>query len=138
MRRLSPQLIPTARTAQAVAKPEARTSQDVWPAATDSSAALTRPPRVALSGLILTGHLVTDRVGRIHIRRVDIAYYVMFVPAGHGKPCLFGEDNLRAFLVAANVLADRIEDAAIALRRGTEYEIPNVRLSLDRMIKLSL
>ena len=88
--------------------------------------------------LSLPGDLVTDSVGRIHIRRVDMAYYVMFVPYGKGKPCLFGEDNLRAFLADANVPADRIEDAAIALRRGTEYESPNVRLSVERMSKLSL
>jgi hypothetical protein len=81
---------------------------------------------------------MTDRVGRIHIRRVDIAYYVIFVPYGQAKPRLFGEDNLRAFLADANVPADRIDDAAIALRRGTEYEIPNVRLSVERMSKLSL
>ena len=39
----------------------------------------------------------------------------MFVPYEKAKPCLFGEDNLRAFLADANVPAYRIEDAAIKM-----------------------
>ncbi len=85
-----------------------------------------------------TEGLVAHKVGHIHIRREDTAYSVMFTPGGTGQRRLLGEDNLRSFLAAADIPADRIEQAAIALRQHTEHAIPNVVLTLERMSKLGL
>jgi len=83
-------------------------------------------------------HVVTHRVGRLWIRRTDVAYDVMFAPTGNGEFRIKTEDGLRAFLWGATIPAERIEEAVAALRNDTEHEIPNVALSLEQMSKLGL
>lgn len=67
-----------------------------------------------------------------------MAYDVMFAPRGNGEFRITTEPGLRAFLWAAAIPADRIEEAVAALRNDTEHEIPNVVLTLERMSKLGL
>jgi hypothetical protein len=81
---------------------------------------------------------VTHRVGRISIRRTGLVYDVMFAPTGNGEFRIKTEDGLRALLWGASIPAERIEEAVAALRTDTEHEIPNVRLTLERMSKLGL
>ena len=81
---------------------------------------------------------VTDRRGRIWIRRTGMVYDVMFRPTGNGEFRIKTEDGLRALLWGATIPAERIEEAVAALRNDTEHEIPNVVLTLERMNKLGL
>ena len=81
---------------------------------------------------------VTYRVGRICIRRTGLAYDVMFAPTGNGEFHIATAAGLRAFLWEATIPPERIDEALDALRHGTEHEIHNVMLTLERMSKLGL
>lgn len=81
---------------------------------------------------------MTSRAGRIEIRRIGRAYDVMFAPRGNGEFRIQTEPALRAFLLAVQIPAGRIEEAVDALRRDTQHAIPDVVLSLERMGKLGL
>ena len=81
---------------------------------------------------------MTHRIGRIWIRRTGSAYDVMFAPTGNGEFRLATAAGLRAFLWEATIPAERIDEALDALRTDTEHEIPNVRLTLERMSQLGL
>jgi hypothetical protein len=62
----------------------------------------------------------------------------MFAPRGNGEFRIKTEHDLRAFLWAVAIPADRIEEAVDALRRDTQHEIPDIVLTLERMSKLGL
>jgi hypothetical protein len=81
---------------------------------------------------------MTRRVGRIEIRRIGRAYDVMFAPLGNGEFRIQTEPALRAFLLAVEIPAGRIEEAVDALRRDAQHAILDVVLTLDRMGKLGL
>ncbi|HMG18102.1 MAG TPA: hypothetical protein VK573_05210 [Gemmatimonadales bacterium] len=81
---------------------------------------------------------MTHRVGRLWIRQTGSAYDVMFAPTGNGECRIATAAGLRAFLWEATIPAERIDEALDALRTDTEHEIPNVRLTLERMSKLGL
>ena len=82
---------------------------------------------------------VTHRVGRLWIRRAGISTYdVMFTPTGNADIRIATEDGLRALLWNATISEARIDEAVAALRVQPEHEIPNVRLSLERLRKLGL
>lgn len=81
---------------------------------------------------------MTDRVGRIWIRRIGSACDVMFTPTGNGECRLPTEARLRTLLSDATIPGDRIDEAVAALRHDTDHEILNVALTLERMSKLGL
>lgn len=83
-------------------------------------------------------YAMTPRVGRIEIRRIGRTYDVMFAPRGNGEFRIPTEHDLRVFLLAVAVPADRIDEAVDALRRDTQHEIPDVVLTLERMSRLGL
>ena len=80
---------------------------------------------------------MTHRVGRLCIRRVGLAYDVMFAPTGNGESRITTEAGLRTFLVDATIPEDRIDEAVAALRHDSEHEIAVV-LTLDQMSTLGL
>lgn len=67
-----------------------------------------------------------------------MAYDVIFAPTGNGKFRIQTESGLRAFLWMATIQTERIEEGVAALRIGTEHEIADVVLTLERMSKLGL
>jgi hypothetical protein len=82
---------------------------------------------------------VTHRVGRLWIRRAGISTYdVMFTPTGNADIRIATEDDLRALLWNATISEARIDEAVDALRVHPEHEIPDVRLSLERLRRLGL
>ena len=81
---------------------------------------------------------MTPRVGRIEIRRIGLAYDVMFAPRGNGEFRIKTEPGFRAFLWAVGIPVDRIEEAVDALRRDSLHAIPDVVLTVERMSKLGL
>ncbi len=98
---------------------------------------MTRAPLPGEQGIGRTG-AVAHRIGRIWIRRTALAYDVMFAPTGNGDLRIPTAAGLRAFLWEATIPPERIDEALDALRHDTEHEIPNVRLTLERMSKLGL